>query len=304
MNRSISSIGTIELVLAMMMSGTIGYFVISSEQPLYNVVFFRCVIGALVLGGYAYFSGVVRREFFRFGVLSLIILGGMTLVLNWILLFASFQFIAFSIATVAYNMQPLFLVLVSAFISREAPSRSMLFWLAVAFVGLFCIVELDVNEIVGLLSGDASSSAFIGLLLALGAALFYTAATLLAKRVSQVPSTFVALVQMIIGIFMLMPLVDLSNLPTSARQWTDILVLGVILTGFMYIIMYDSFQKLPTQLIAILSFIYPVTALIVDYMAFSTQISLWQGVGVLLILLAVCAVKFDWKLSSFFPIKI
>ena len=296
MNRSAIKVGTIELVIAMILSGTIGYFVISSEQPLYNVVFFRCVIGAIVLGGYAHFSGLIRREFFLFGTLSLIILGGITLVLNWILLFASFNYIPFSIATVAYNMQPLFLVLVSAFISRERPSSSMLFWLAMAFVGLFCIVELDISELIGLFSGGEDSAALIGLLLALGAALFYTVATLLAKKVSQVPSTFVALVQMVIGIFMLLPFVDASNLPTQTNQWIDILVLGVVLTGFMYIIMYDSFQKLPTSLIAILSFVYPVTALIVDYLAFSTQISLWQGLGVLLVLLAVCAVKFDWKL--------
>ncbi|MEP0072770.1 MAG: DMT family transporter [Marinomonas sp.] len=300
MNRSAIRVGTIELVIAMILSGTIGYFVISSEQPLYNVVFFRCVIGAIVLGGYAYFSGLIRREFFLFGTLSLIILGGITLVLNWVLLFASFDYIPFSIATVAYHMQPLFLVLMGALVSREKLARSLLFWLALAFIGLFLIVELDVEELSALFSSSRHSagdpSALVGLLLALGAALLYTVTTLLTKKVSQVPSTFVALVQVVIGVLMLLPFMDASNLPTQTNQWIDILVLGVVLTGFMYIIMYDSFQKLPTSLIAILSFVYPVTALFVDYVAFSTHISLWQGLGVLLVLLAVCAVKFDWQL--------
>ena len=301
MNRSATSIGTIELIMAMILSGTIGYFVISSEQPLWNVVFFRCVIGAVVLGGYAYFSDLIRRDFFQRNVLLMIILGGIALVANWILLFASFNYIPFSIATVAYNMQPLFLVLTSALIIREKLSGSLLFWLALAFSGLFLIVELDMDEIAALFSSDANSSsepsALIGLLLALGAAMFYTVATLVTKKVSQVPSTFVALVQVIVGIFMLLPFVDFTSLPTKTSQWIDLLVLGAVMTGFMYIIMYDSFQKLPTSLIALLSFIYPVTALFVDYAAFSTQISAWQGLGVLLILLAVCAVKFNWSLS-------
>lgn len=300
MNRSTASIGTIELVIAMILSGTIGYFVISSEQSLWNVVFFRCVIGAVVLGGYAYFSGLIRREFFKRNVLLMIILGGITLVANWIFLFASFNYIPFSIATVAYHMQPLFLVLVGALITREKPSSSLLVWLALAFVGLFLIVELDVNEVAALFSSNPSissePSALIGLLLALGAAMLYTVTTLVTKKVSQVPSTFVALVQVIVGIFMLLPFVDLSDLPTQTSQWIDLLILGAVMTGFMYIIMYDSFQKLPTSLIALLSFIYPVTALFVDYAAFSTQISAWQGLGVLLILLAVCAVKFNWQL--------
>ncbi|WCN11330.1 EamA family transporter [Marinomonas mediterranea] len=48
--------------------------------------------------------------------------------------------------------------------------------------------------------------------------------------------------------------------------------------------------KLPTSLIAILSFIYPITALIVDHLAFRTHISLIQIAGVVLILLGVCTV--------------
>jgi len=197
-------------------------------------------------------------------------------------------------------MQPLFLVLTGALITKEKLSTSLLFWLALAFIGLFLIVELDLSEISALFSGEASSdgsSALFGLLLALGAALLYTVTTLVTKKVSQVPSTFVALVQVIVGIFMLLPFADFNDLPTQTSQWIDRLILGAVLTGFMYIIMYDSFQKLPTSLIALLSFIYPITALFVDHFAFSTHISLMQIVGVILILLAVSAVKFNWTLS-------
>ncbi len=301
MQRSSTTLGTIELVLAMILSGTIGYFVISSGQAFWNVVFFRCVIGAVVLGGYAYYAGFIRREYFQRSVLLMIVLGGITLVGNWIFLFASFNYIPFSIATVAYHMQPLFLVLTGALITKEKLSGNLLFWLALAFVGLFLIVELDLNEMSALFSGDTNNtdtSALFGLLLALGAALLYTVTTLVTKKVSQVPSTFVALVQVIVGIFMLLPFADFDNLPTQTSQWIDLLILGAVLTGFMYIIMYDSFQKLPTSLIALLSFIYPVTALFVDYLAFSTQINSLQLLGVILILLAVSAVKFNWVLPK------
>ncbi|MGO2353674.1 MAG: DMT family transporter [Marinomonas foliarum] len=300
MQRSSTTIGTIELVLAMILSGTIGYFVISSGQAFWNVVFFRCVIGAVVLGGYAYYAGLIRREYFQRSVLLMIILGGVTLVGNWIFLFASFNYIPFSIATVAYHMQPLFLVITGALITKEKLSASLLFWLALAFIGLFLIVELDLNELNALFSGEASSDgsyALFGLSLALGAALLYTVTTLVTKKVSQVPSTFVALVQVVVGIFMLLPFADFNNLPTQTSHWMDLLILGAVLTGFMYIIMYDSFQKLPTSLIALLSFIYPITALFVDHLAFSTHISLTQILGVILILLAVSAVKFNWTLS-------
>lgn len=301
MNRSSNTIGSLELTIAMMLSGTIGYFVISSGQAFWNVVFFRCVIGAVVLGIYAYYSGSIRREFFQRSVLLIIILGGVTLVGNWIFLFASFNYIPFSIATVAYHMQPLFLVLTGALITKERLSGSLLMWLALAFVGLFLIVELDMKEISALFSDDSSNrdyAVLLGLLLALSAALLYTVTTLVTKKVSQVPSTVVALVQVIVGILMLLPFADFDSLPTQTSQWLDLLILGAVLTGFMYIIMYDSFQKLPTSLIALLSFIYPITALYVDHLAFSTHISLTQILGVILILLAVSAVKFNWNLPK------
>ena len=44
--------GSIEMIIAMVLSGTIGYFVVSAEQSYWNVVFLRCVIGALCLLGY------------------------------------------------------------------------------------------------------------------------------------------------------------------------------------------------------------------------------------------------------------
>ncbi|SBS40055.1 aromatic amino acid exporter [Marinomonas spartinae] len=300
MKHSHHTISSLELTFAMILSGTIGYFVISSGQVFWNVVFFRCAIGAMVLGGYAYFSGLIRAEFFQPRALLLIVLGGITLVGNWVLLFASFNYIPFSIATVAYHMQPLFLVLVSTLITREKPSISLLVWLALAFVGLVLIVELNPHELQELFIGDLNrtdSSALFGLLLALGAALLYTATTLITKKVSQVSSAFVALVQVIVGILMLLPFADFDNLPTQTSQWLDLLILGAILTGFMYIIMYDSFQKLPTSLIALLSFIYPITALFVDHFAFSTHISVTQILGVIMILIAVSAVKFHWRLS-------
>lgn len=305
MKGSTINIGSFELILAMMLSGTIGYFVINSAQDFWNVVFFRCAIAAVVLGIYAYFSGVIRRGFFQPSVLIMIILGGITLVGNWVFLFASFNFIPFSIATVAYHMQPLFLVLAGTLIAKEKLSIGLVFWLLMAFVGLFLMTELNWNDMRQLWveeSTETSSVAFWGLLLALGAAILYTVTTMITKQVSKVPSTFVALVQVMVGIVMLLPFADFNNLPTQTSQWLDLLILGAVLTGFMYIIMYDSFQKLPTSLIALLSFIYPITALVVDHLAFATHISQLQILGVILILLAVSAVKFNWTISSYLMI--
>jgi hypothetical protein len=41
--------GSLEMIAAMLISGTIGWFVLMSGQPVINVVFWRCAVGALVL---------------------------------------------------------------------------------------------------------------------------------------------------------------------------------------------------------------------------------------------------------------
>ncbi|RSR53464.1 EamA/RhaT family transporter, partial [Acinetobacter baumannii] len=39
-------VGTLEMVVAMLLSGSIGLFVIKSGQSPFNIVFFRCLISA------------------------------------------------------------------------------------------------------------------------------------------------------------------------------------------------------------------------------------------------------------------
>lgn len=298
MTSSNTTKATIEMVVAMMLSGTIGYFVIDSGQSFWNVVFFRCLIASLTLGIYAYFKGLLPSKLFQKSTLLLIILGGIALVANWVFLFASFDYIPFSIATMAYHTQPLMLILASALIAGKKIPPSLLVWLLVSFIGLLLVAELDINHLTELFSKEsASTNALFGLGLALAAALLYTITTLITKKVEQIPSYLIALIQVMVGVAMLLPFVQFTQLPSSAMPWIDLLILGVINTGFMYVIMYDAFQKLPTHLIAILSFIYPIMALLVDYIAFSTHISLLQGVGVVLILLSVAAVKFNWTLK-------
>lgn len=293
-----SSRGSLELTAAMILSGSIGYFVIDSGQPAWNVVFFRCLFGAIALGLYCGYRGTFTRHLFQPRLILIILFGGLTLVGNWVLLFYSFEFVAFSIATVAYHTQPLFLVIAGAWLIGERPSAHVYGWLIVAFIGLFLIIEIDVNQITSLFNSTQSNGgeAFIGILLALGAALLYTVTTLVTKQVSKTPPHFVAFIQVLLGIFMLIPFVNLEALPESNRVWVDLLILGGVHTCLMYILLYASFQRLSTSLIAALSFIYPVVALIVDHFAFDTHIRLIQGLGIVLILLAASAVKFNWPI--------
>jgi len=81
-----STRGSIELTVAMVLSGTIGHFVVDSGQSASNVVFFRCLFGAITLGLYGWYRGTFSHHFSQMRLMLLILFGGVTLVGNWILL--------------------------------------------------------------------------------------------------------------------------------------------------------------------------------------------------------------------------
>ncbi|HZH10896.1 MAG TPA: DMT family transporter [Microvirga sp.] len=291
MKTSSSLSGRLEMIAAMALSGTIGFFVVESEQSVWNVVFFRCLFGAIGLFVYCAARGLLRPWRFTAQTLTLSLLAGAAIVLNWVLLFSSYSHASISVATAVYNTQPFFLILLGAFLFGERPTADMLGFVVLAFIGLLLVSQIDAGGL------DLTGEYMTGLLQALGAALLYAAATVIIKRLKGFSPHLIALVQAILGTLMLLPLVDFSHLPVNASQWQCLVVLGVVHTCIMYILLYSALQKLPTTVIAVLSFTYPVVAILVDHLAFGRTLSLHQWSGILLILIGSAGVNLKWQLG-------
>jgi drug/metabolite transporter (DMT)-like permease len=60
---------------------------------------------------------------------------------------------------------------------------------------------------------------------------------------------------------------------------------------------------LPTSLTAALSFIYPIAAILVDYVAFGQKLHPSQIIGGALILTAVAGVSFGWSFKKRLPLE-
>jgi drug/metabolite transporter (DMT)-like permease len=282
--------GRLEMIAAMALSGTIGYFVVESGQSVWNVVFFRCLFGALSLFAYCWAKGMLTPWPFSTRTLMLALLSGAAIVLNWVLLFSSYGHASISIATAVYNTQPFFLILLGMILFGERPTGDALGFIALAFVGLLMVTQVEAG---GLSWGNGYVT---GLLQALGAAFLYAVASVIVKQLKSIPPHVIALVQAMLGTAMLLPLADFSSLPTESLQWGYLAVLGVVHTGIMYILLYAALQKLPTPVIAVLSFTYPAVAILVDYLAYGRDLSLGQWSGIGLILLGSAGVNLKWRL--------
>lgn len=278
--------GTIEMTAAMIISGTIGWFVVVSRQPVMDVVFWRCAFGAASLLIVCAALGLLRGHL-TWRVLTIAALGGVAIVVNWLLLFASYPRASISISTAVYNTQPFMLVALGALVLKERLTATKLLWLAVAFVGMLLIVQSHHD-------GTSGSDYATGIVLALGAAFFYALAAIAAKKLKGTPPHLIALIQVCVGVLMLTPFASWSNLPSTPTTWATLVTLGIVHTGVMYILLYGAIQRLPTHLIGSLSFVYPIVAILVDYLAFGRRLGLLQILGAVLILVAAAGTNLGW----------
>ena len=282
--------GAAEMSVAMLMSGTIGWLVVSSQQSAFNVVFFRCIFGGATLALVCAALGLFRRKLFSWKMVGLALLGGAAIVANWVLLFAAYSRASISMATAVYNTQPFMLVALGAIVFRERISASTVLWLVLAFIGLVFVVKVEPAVLA------VPGQYLVGIGYAVGAAAMYAVSSIITKHLKGTPPHLIALIQVSLGVVMLAPLVRFDALPATGVQWLELVVLGVVNTGLMYVLLYGAIQKLPTSMTGALSFIYPVVAIIVDRIAFGQTLAWIQVLGAVLILLAAAGVNLGWRI--------
>ncbi len=277
------------MVAAMAISGTIGWLVVVSGRPVVQVVFWRCVFGALVLLPVCAAKGYLRAGRITWRQAGLAAAGGLAIVANWLLLFAAYSGASISIATTVYNTQPFMLVALGALFLRERLTLSKLGWLSVSFCGMLLIVQIQPD------AGVTQEHYLQGILLALAAAFFYALAALFAKALKGMPPHLIALIQVSVGAVALAPLASHGGWPSGLAVWSTLFTLGAVHTGVMYILLYGAIQKLPTHLTGALSFVYPIVAIVVDGLAFGHRLHPLQAVGAALILLAAAGMTLGWS---------
>ncbi|MEM5449143.1 DMT family transporter [Paraburkholderia guartelaensis] len=282
--------GAAEMVVAMLMSGTIGWLVVASRQAPINIAFLRCVLGGATLTLVCAALGLLRRKHLPPRTLALAVLGGAAIVANWVLLFAAYSRASISMATAVYNTQPFMLVGLGVVILRERVSASTVAWLAVAFLGLVCVVE--VQPAVLAVPGQYLQ----GVACAAGAAFLYAISSIITRHLKGTPPHLIALVQLAFGALALAPFIHYGTLPATPLHWAQLVTLGIVHTGIMYVLLYGAIQKLPTAMTGALSFIYPVVAILVDWFAFGQRLAWIQVVGAALILVAAAGVNLGWRI--------
>jgi drug/metabolite transporter (DMT)-like permease len=270
--------------MAGVLLGTLGVFVQEAQMDSLSVVFWRCLIGALALALVLAFSGPAAWKLPSTRALVLAALTGVLMVGNWVLFFEAIKRTGIAVATISFHVQPVLVLLLGAAFFGASLKLRDLGWVLVALAGLALAIGLSDAHI------DLTRNYLVGIASSLAGALLYAWVTLIARSLKNVGPYLLTLIQCAVGVPLLALLGPATPGGIGSAQWGWLLGLGLIHTCLVYVLIYDAMPRLATPLVAMLLFVYPASAVIVDFFVYGKLISFLQGLGFAAILIAGLAV--------------
>ncbi|MCO5337121.1 DMT family transporter [Delftia tsuruhatensis] len=266
--------------------GTVGVFVEEARQHPLVTVLFRCAFGALALLAWGLATGRVRELRVRGRSWPVVAATGVLMVLNWALFFAAIPRTSIGVATIVFHIQPVWIMLFGTLVLREAVAPRQVAAMLAALLGLVLTT--------GLLGGDAAAwgpDHVSGLLMCLAGSLCYAAVTILAKTEKVVTPFALAWWQCAVGTVLLLWVPLVHGWPQAPSSWAWLAGLGVLHTGLAYAILFAGMARLTLGRIAVLQYVYPLTAIVLDWAVYGRALDAVQLAGVGLMVGALLVVK-------------
>ncbi|QPR33844.1 DMT family transporter [Delftia acidovorans] len=266
--------------------GTVGIFVEEARQHPLVTVLFRCAFGALALLAWGLATGRVRELRVRGRSWAVVAATGLLMVLNWALFFAAIPRTSIGVATIVFHIQPVWIMLFGTLVLREAVAPRQVAAVLAALLGLVLTT--------GLPGGDAAAwgpDHVSGLLMCLAGSLCYAAVTILAKTEKVVTPFALAWWQCAVGTVLLLWVPLVHGWPQAPSSWAWLTGLGVLHTGLAYAILFAGMARLTLGRIAVLQYVYPLTAIVLDWVVYGRALDAVQLAGVGLMAGALLVVK-------------
>lgn len=281
----------ITYTFAMLMLSTLGVYVQEAGLDPVTTVFFRCAIGAALLAAYCGWKGMFARANMTPRALRLAVFSGLLMVVNWVTFFEAIRRIGIAVATIVFHVQPFMVLLLGALLLRERLAANKLAWVTLGFGGLALACGVRFDE-------PMDSNYLIGIASTLTGALAYAGVTLTTKSMRGTPPHLTALVHCLTGALLLGFFSRMPEGGLTLAQWGWLGALGLVPTAMAYVLIYGATPRMETAAIAVLTFVYPAAAVLVDYVVYGHLISPAQVTGFALIVLASLGVNLDWRFRT------
>ena len=213
--------------------------------------------------------------------------GGLSIVSNLLpftLIVWGQQHISASLASILITAAPLFTVVIAALWTSEKLTAARGLGVVLGFAGVVVLVGPEV------LRGFSLQG--IGELAVLAAALSYAIAGFVGKRLSHIPSQLVSRMTATMGALIVVPIgvgsAFLSGVPLASEwRWSAVLAvvcLGVFSTAIAYLIYYRLLAEAGVVNTSLVSFLVPLSALLLGSVFLQEQLNSADIIGMTLIL--------------------
>ena len=270
--------GKLKILISMAIFGTVGIFVRFIPMASAAIAFCRGVLGCAFLLILMALTGKkpnlqdIRRNGW------ILALSGAAIGINWILLFEAYRHTTVAIATICYYLAPAFLTLGSPLVGEKLTGKK-LGCIGVAMIGMVFVS--------GVLQGNQEGS-LTGVLLGVGAAVFYASVILLNKKLSPINAYDKTLCQLATASLVIAPYLLLSGGidpgSMTVMGWTMLAVVGIVHTGFAYALYFGGIGEVNAQTAAILSYLDPVLSILLSALILRERLDVFSVTGAVLIL--------------------
>lgn len=265
--------------LSMAIFGTLPLFVRNISVSSAELALYRAILAIILIGVFLLITnqripfGKIKKE------IPLLFLSGVSIGVNWILLFEAYKYTTVSVATLSYYFAPVIVMILCPIFFKEKLTAKHIICFVMSTVGLIMITGIVGND---------NGKNHIGILFGLGAAVFYATAVFVNKFIKKVDGIHRTILQFMSAVVVLFPYViftsgiTLRNL--NGFGYANLLIVGLIHTGVTYCIYFSSLKELPGRKVAILSYIDPLVAVLISVTILGEPMTFYQLVGGILIL--------------------
>ena len=270
--------GKLKILTSMAIFGTVGIFVRFIPMASAAIAFCRGVLGCVFLlllmaatGQKPNLSDIKRNGW-------ILTISGAAIGINWILLFEAYRYTTVAIATICYYLAPAFVTLGSPLIGEKLSIKKLV-CIGVAMVGMVFVS--------GVLQGNQESS-LLGVVLGVGAAVFYASVILLNKKLSPIGAYDKTLCQLGAASLVVVPYIlfvgGIDFGAMSTLSWVMLSILGVVHTGIAYALYFGGIRDVNAQTAAILSYLDPVLSILLSALILRERLDVFSVTGAVLIL--------------------
>ncbi len=266
-------------ILSMLIFSTIGIFRRNIEVSSSVIALYRGVIGVVFI----LIVLAVKKQKINFTVIKenlvLLLISGISLGLNWVLLFESYKYTTIATATLCYYMSPIIVIILSHFLFKERLNKFKIFCISLALLGMALITGFfgtNTLEIKGVVYG-------------LSAACLYSLIVILNKKMPDIPSFDKTIFQLFVSAIVLLVYIVVEGntgeiIVSELNDLTLLIIMGVIHTGLAYVLYFGSIGKLKAQTSALYSYIDPLFAIILSAVVLGETMGITGIVGAIFIL--------------------